>query len=311
VEQKNPDALEMSPLPKASSSMPPLLTRKLVYQEPFWYTALIPIRIFWEGRDDNPRYFDGKLNPFFLLLSVIPFLAWPRRAISERQDDFIWLCFTVLLVFFTLFTSAMRIRYIIAIVPALIVLSVSGIHYLTTAGSWDSANGNFLTKFFHIAAMVVIVAAMAYNADYIRHLYQRYEPLVYLKGELDREQYIEKYRPEYVVFSYANKHLDKKDSILGLYLGNRRYYSDIPLNMTQSIFWNAIRNAETLDDITKRLSEEGITHVMMHHGLFRFWVEKGLNPSEIKMLHAFLNTSLVELKRNGNYSLYEIVPQDN
>jgi hypothetical protein len=193
----------------------------------------------------------------------------------------------------------------------LVILSVSGLHCLMTAARRNYADRHVLAASVQCAAMAVVVAMMAYNAGYIRQLYQKYEPLSYVTGERDRAQYIGKYRPEYVVYSYANQNLDKNDIILGLYLGNRRYYSNIPLNMTQSIFWKALRAADVPGDITKRLSEKGITHLMMHHGLFKFWVEKGLNPSEIQILNAFLTTSLVELKRNGNYSLYKIVPRDN
>ena len=49
--------------------------RKNEYNESFLQTVTIPIRAFFQGMDDNPKYFDGKLNP---LLLILPFFAFIR-----------------------------------------------------------------------------------------------------------------------------------------------------------------------------------------------------------------------------------------
>jgi len=50
--------------------------RSVNYGEPWWEVALIPVRIFFQGQDNSPKYFDGKLNP---LLFFLPFFAGYRR----------------------------------------------------------------------------------------------------------------------------------------------------------------------------------------------------------------------------------------
>ena len=55
--------------------------RSLVYHESWWQIALIPLRIFFEGEDGNPRYFDGRLNP---LLFLFPLFAFIRRRDDAR-----------------------------------------------------------------------------------------------------------------------------------------------------------------------------------------------------------------------------------
>ncbi len=37
--------------------------RENMFGEGFWETLLIPVRYFFQGQDNNPRYFDGVLNP--------------------------------------------------------------------------------------------------------------------------------------------------------------------------------------------------------------------------------------------------------
>jgi len=52
---------------KKSSSWGPFAIRKVVYKEAWWEIALIPVRNFFQGRDDDPCYFDGKLNSFYFV----------------------------------------------------------------------------------------------------------------------------------------------------------------------------------------------------------------------------------------------------
>ena len=61
------------------NAMGPFAQRRILYQESLWETLLIPLRIFFQDQDNNPKYFDGQLNPFLIIL---PFLA-----VYGRQDD--------------------------------------------------------------------------------------------------------------------------------------------------------------------------------------------------------------------------------
>ena len=52
--------------------------RKLLYGEDLWYILLIPLRIFWEGQDGSHRYFDGLLNPLYLIFIPLAFVGVKR-----------------------------------------------------------------------------------------------------------------------------------------------------------------------------------------------------------------------------------------
>ena len=45
--------------------------RRQIYGESWWEIALIPIRVFFGGRDDSPAHFDGRTNPFFIAVAYI------------------------------------------------------------------------------------------------------------------------------------------------------------------------------------------------------------------------------------------------
>jgi hypothetical protein len=59
--------------------------RKVIYNEAWWQIALIPVRIFFQGRDDDPRFFDGKLNPFLFLLPLFAFFQLKTRLWLKKR----------------------------------------------------------------------------------------------------------------------------------------------------------------------------------------------------------------------------------
>jgi len=48
--------------------------REIMYGEGFWETLLIPVRYFFQGQDHSHRYFDGVLNPVFIILAPFSFM---------------------------------------------------------------------------------------------------------------------------------------------------------------------------------------------------------------------------------------------
>ncbi|PIE48282.1 MAG: hypothetical protein CSA42_00065, partial [Gammaproteobacteria bacterium] len=85
--------------------------RELLYGESALQIFLLPIRVFFEGQDNIPQYFDGKLNPFLLLL---PLFAFFNK--NKTNEKFFLALYSILTFLFVLFTTNMRIRYISAIV---------------------------------------------------------------------------------------------------------------------------------------------------------------------------------------------------
>ena len=105
--------------------------RAVLYGESWWEMALLPIRIFFQGRDGSPQYFDGKLNPFLLFLPFLAFYQMRRDPQTERNEKKIFLNFAVLFFAFAFFSSGLRIRYVSPMIPPLIILSVFGVKRLS------------------------------------------------------------------------------------------------------------------------------------------------------------------------------------
>ncbi|HEX9909368.1 MAG TPA: glycosyltransferase family 39 protein, partial [Desulfatiglandales bacterium] len=169
--------------------------REGMYHETWWEIALVPIRIFLEGRDGSPKHFDGKLNPFLLLLPVFAFWRMREEQEEVRKEKKIMLAFVVLFFAIAFFTSDLRIRYIAPIIPVLVVLSVMGAEKFYRAIGKERRGRRKKVAFALLT--VALALALAYNGRYVVAQFKEVEPFGYIAGTVSRDEYLDRHRPEY------------------------------------------------------------------------------------------------------------------
>jgi hypothetical protein len=282
----------------------PFLKRKLLYKETFWQSMAVPVRIFFQGKDDDPQLFDGKLNPYLLILSCFAFLGIKKDLPFLKTEKFILLTFSVLYLMFAFFTVDMRMRYVAPIIPPLVMLAVLGLRTIVTYS---------MEKFSPVIARVSIGTTLAVllclfmiNTAYIYRQFQIVDPFSYLRGRLDRHAYIEKYRPEYPVIQYANTHLSENDKILALFLGKRRYYSDREIIFKVGLFRRAVKNAQSANEIVADLKQSGITYLIIRFDIFKPWSKAVFDIRQKEMLRTFYDSNLSLIFTKGGYGLYQL-----
>ncbi|MBU3947948.1 MAG: glycosyltransferase family 39 protein [Proteobacteria bacterium] len=279
----------------------PFAIRRIIYHESLLKTVFVPVRIFFEGEDGDPGLFDGKLSPFLFILPFFAFIRFKKDDRLLKTEKTILLSFSLLYILFAFFKVDMRIRYIAPVIPPLVILSVMGLRniFLLLSERFSKFSGR-IYQFCLFAFFAVIVSA---NAVYIVKQFDYVKPFGYLSGKVGRDEYIEKYRPEYAAFQYANKNLLPDVKILCLFLGNRRYYSDRELIFGDNVLINSVKSGtKTTSDMRKK----GITHLLIGYDLFNWWIDQNLNDGEKIFLKKFLkeNTALVFSK--GGYGLLEL-----
>jgi len=293
--------------PKSKSTVTkwsPFAIRKLVYNEPWWAIALIPVRIFFQGQDDNPKYFDGQLNPFLFLLPFFAFFRIKNNPAVFRTEKKIWALFSILFILYAYFQTDMRIRYIAPVIPPLVILATLGLQQLTTAlaGRWSQRNKGMLAG----VIFIMVAAILIVNLSYIVKQFDYVAPFSYIGQKIDRDAYIARYRPEHTVYRYANKHLPDKVKILGLFLGNRRYYCDRDLRFGNNLFRQIIKGADSATTTLAQLQKRGFTHVLIRFDLFNRWAAKQFDDNEKKILAAFTRAYLNSLISADGYGLFEL-----
>jgi hypothetical protein len=114
---------------KSGKAKPGIFTvREALYEETWQDMAFLPVRIFFQGKDGDPKYFDGKLSPFLLIFPFFAFLRFRRDPAHLKAEKTIFASFAFLYFFLALFTFGLRIRYIAPFIPALVILSIFGIN---------------------------------------------------------------------------------------------------------------------------------------------------------------------------------------
>jgi 4-amino-4-deoxy-L-arabinose transferase-like glycosyltransferase len=103
------------------------LCDQAIYHEQGWEIALVPLRVFFGGQDGSPKHFDGQLNPFLLMFSLLAFWRMKEDQEKVKTEKKVMLSFAVLFLAIAFFTSDLRIRYIAPIIPPMVILSVLGI----------------------------------------------------------------------------------------------------------------------------------------------------------------------------------------
>jgi hypothetical protein len=277
-------------------------TRRIVYGESWWEIALVPFRVFYGGKDDNPKYFDGKTSPFLLLLPIFAFFGLKNGTRQEKTEKMILLFFSILFLLYACAMTSIRIRYFSPILPPLVVLSMFGLYNLRSMilDKWQLSEGIKKTLIF-----TIITIMLGLNAHYMISRYKKDQPLSYITGKVTRNEYIQAYRPEFASIQYANQNLPKDSKILGLYIGNRGYYSDIDMSFSIEILQQFAAKAVSAKDVAEKLREKDITHLLVNFSLFNHWVQQ-YSLHEKQMLKDFFDQHVVTEFSKDGYGLLRL-----
>jgi hypothetical protein len=279
-----------------TKKLSPLSIRKIVFNESLPYSLAVPFRIFFEGQDNKPQYFDGKLNPLLLLF---PFLLIFMKRKSWQNRFFA--SFVILTLLYTTLAVDMRIRYVITIVSPMIILSVFGLFELN---QWlNTKFPKSRTPFFILTPL--ILAYFIYNMSYGFTLFKNINPIPYLSGKISREEYISNKLPYYSLNKIANKVVPSNGKLLGIYTGNRRYYINVPLSLESTLPFVLAKNASNASELSQEFSKRNITHLLVRVDLFN----QELSRKETKIqniITQFFNSSVKLIDFNGAFFLYKI-----
>ena len=292
--------------PHTLQSVPPVILRKLMYGETWLETVLVPLRVFFQGQDDSHQYFDGKLNPALLILPIFAFVMTIRDKNSHRNnvENGMMLMFSILLVLIVFFQTNMRIRYIAPVIPCLVILSMFGLKNI-----FLHLGKLFEGKARRVAAgisVVTVLLILGGNMTYMIKQFQIVAPFQYLRGNISRHDYIEKFRPEYAAIRHANLFLPADAKILSLFIGNRGYYSDREMLFDINLFHAAVQKSDSPEELQAQCVNLGLTHVLIRLDMFNNWIHNNLNKMKKQLVINFLNSRTSLLFSKNGHNLYRL-----
>ena len=269
-----------------------LAKRQLLYGETWWQIAGLPFRVFFSGQDDNPQYFDGVLSPVLILL-----LPWVFKG-KWLEEKWLVGSFAFLFLAYAIFLVDLRIRYILLIVPPLVVLMVYGVFnvYLRVKQPAILYGGLLLFAGLH--------------ATYLWHYLREAAPAGYLSGQESREEYLTRTLADYPAYRFINRELPQGARIYLLFMGRRAYYcerdyyhdgGDLP-----GLLLAALRSAKEPADIGRQLNAKQLTHLLVRDELLVRFLRDNLDPAQQRMWDRFVSSHLEALFHDRGYSVLQL-----
>ena len=266
--------------------------REHLYGENIWQIIALPLRVFFTGQDDAPQYFDGVLTPVLIL-----FLPWAFKG-KWLEEKKLLVSFVLLLLLYTVFLVEMRIRYILAAVPLLVILFAYGVF------------NTYLSIKRPVVLALVLLSFAGWHGVYSVKYFRAAEPLAYLTGTVSRTEYLTRALPEYSAFDYINRQTSNDAKVYLLFVGRRAYYcernyfhdgGDLP-----GFLLGAIRVAKTGEQIEQSLRQNQITHLMAREDLLARFLSNNLTPEQGRLWNEFAGRTLKLGFRERGYAVYQL-----
>lgn len=282
----------------------PFNLRSIVYGESKWEIAAIPIRVFFQGQDDNPKYFDGALAPWLILFPLGLLLKSTAKHQLQTSVLIFFLVFAACYLLIVFFKQDMRIRWITPIIPPLIILSTAGLYSLSLwlGATWPRLHSNKDILVLGIATICILSTSI----PYIKGYYSKVDPMEYLSGRLSKERYITRYRPEYPVVQYANQNIDSTAKILGVFLGNRGYYFDNEVRFTNRFTEDYVVPFRSAGEIIGAIQTEGFRYLLVNYALLNRRIRESLNPDQKEIVLSLFTEKLNLVFKENGHGLYEV-----
>ena len=275
--------------------------RNVIYGERGWEIALLPIRIFFQGKDGDPQHFDGKLNPLLFFFPLFGFYRCREHSTVVRREKKIWLAFSLLFFAFAFFSKDLRMRYIAPIIPPLTILSVFGLRNLV---GWIQDSGAKASRWGGIILGLSLVFFMGLNFGYLESQFAHVDPFDYLGGKVNRDEYIARFNPEYEAVQYINQSLPEDARVCLIFLGNRGYYLDRAYIYGEDVMYRLLKEGGGPERILHGLRDAKITHLFIQEGIFGKWVDFNFKGEEKAMLYDFFRDYTEGMFHENGFSVF-------
>lgn len=285
--------------------MSTLKRREALYGESLGNILLVPLRVFFDGEDNQPQFYDGRLSPVLLIFSIIGLLFIRKRELKYQVHDIAFISYAVIMVLLIYFLIDMRIRYIGTIIAPMTILTVVGLRSLMLfIDRRELASGRLLKGL----VMVIIAVAFLGNYAYIAEKFRDVEPLGYISGQVSRDEYIAGRLHEYRTLQYLNANIPTGPGIFAVFMGNRMYYSDHFLTMSYQLFFRYVTEAGSADDLAGRFEEDGYGYFLFNAGLMNEFAPRFLNTEALMLLDDFTSNYCERIYKENDYILFKLKP---
>ena len=285
--------------------------RQVMYGESFWETLLIPIRMFFQGKDNSYQYFQGSLNPILILF--LPFIFLNKR---YGKDKIFFVCFSVIFIIMAFFLTAKQVRYILPVIPFLAIIAVMGIKELLDKLNKITIFSNerlkSIGKVFIFASVSIL---LSFNIIYLKNRMQIVKPFPYVFGKETREDYLKRHLLHYDAVEYINNNLPSDARIFTMFLGRRGYYLDRAYENESSFGMSTLRHmvnsSADVDKFIRYIRSMNVSHILMRTDLVDNYLKDNFSLKEIKRFSELKRICWKKVYEKNLYTVWDIQTKGN
>jgi 4-amino-4-deoxy-L-arabinose transferase-like glycosyltransferase len=275
--------------------------RTLLYGEEAWQILLLPLRIFFEGRDHSPQHFDGILSPLFAMAIPFAFVG------SRRGHRCFFFLFVAFVFSISALTADLRIRYLLPTVPFMTILAVMGIRNGT---EWLASRRQSTLRLAGRAVPFAVALLIAANLFYLGNQFTGIRPLPYILGEESRDEFLSRQVGSYPAIAFVNRELPGEAVVYLLYLSGRGYYLDREYihhaGQEVGIVKAMARSSTDAAALAAFLRSLGGTHLLVRDELLMKALEDNFPEETVRNVREKLADCLTKVYESNGHAVYEI-----
>jgi hypothetical protein len=275
--------------------------RTLLYEEGAWQILLLPLRIFFEGRDHSPQHFDGVLSPLLALAIPFAFVG------SQRSHRSFFSLFIIFVFAVSAFSADLRIRYILPTVPFMTILAVTGIRNGT---EWLASRSQSALRLAGRAVPFTVALLIATNLFYLGHQFAGIRPLPYIFGEESRDEFLSRQVGSYPATAFINRSLPDDAIIYLLFLSGRGYYLDRDyihhVGLEAAIVKAMVRSSADTATLASFLRSLGGTHLLVREELLIKALVDNFPDETVRGVMEKLAQCLTKVYESNGYAVLQI-----
>lgn len=263
--------------------------RRYFFGENLLQILLNPIMAFFYGVENDIQFFDGVLNPFFVIFPIIAIFAMKDKLITAL------FFFGWLYNYFVLFLEPVSARFLLPSVPI----------FAYIAGAYLSRLRLSEKRLFFI-----FVPFLIFNLYFGgRHIVDR-DKWLYLTGRLSKDDFLEKKCPDYRAITFINEKTPKSAVIFYLFSGQRTFYIERDFIYDSfndgRLFKKIFEGASYEKTFLERLKGYGITHLFIRKDLFEQFLSDNFQEKELNILNKFFQNYVKVVFQDGVFLVVEL-----
>lgn len=259
------------------------------YGENLLQILATPIMVFFYGVENNIQYFDGVLNPFFVIMPIIAIFA-----MKDKLSTVLFL-FGWLYNYFVLFLEPVSARFLLPSVP--IFAYISG-KYLSSL--------NLSNKKLWLLFLPFLLFNLYFGG---KHIIDK-DKWQYLLGKISKDEFLERKCPDYKSIKFINEHTPENAKIFYLFSGQRTYYLERDFIYDSfndgRLFKRIFDGSNNEYELREKFKDYGITHFFIRKDLFEQFLTDNFNESELEILNNFFKKYVKLLFQDGIFIVAEI-----